>query len=100
MIGELFGVDGRTLNRQYKTKISNFIEWRAREHAKDYFFYPKNITKNLSIDETAFTNGDLYTIVTSKEAKGKKGSIVAILKGVKVDVVTKFLKLIPKKKEI
>ena len=63
MIGELYGIDGRTLNRQYKTKISNFTQWRAREHAKDYLIYPKNITKNLSIDETAFTNGDLYTIV-------------------------------------
>jgi len=40
---------------------------------------------NLSIDETAFTNGDLYTILTNKDAKGKKGSIVAIIKGVKVD---------------
>jgi len=29
MIGGLYGIDGRTLNRQYKTKISNFIEWRA-----------------------------------------------------------------------
>lgn len=60
--------------------------------------YPQNITKRLSIDETAFTNGDLYTIVTSKDGKGKKGSIVAIIKGVKVEVVTKFLKLIPKNK--
>jgi len=73
------------------------MDWKSKEHAKDYLIYPKNITKNLSIDETAFTNGDLYTIVTSKEAKGKKGSIVAMIKGVKVDIVTKFLKLIPKK---
>jgi len=68
------------------------------EHTKDYLIYPKNITKNLSIDETAFTNGDLYTIVASKEAKGKTGSIVTIVKGIKIDVVTKFLKLIPKNK--
>ena len=38
----------------------------------------------------------MYTIVTSKEAKGKKGSIVAIIKGVKVEQVTKCLKLISK----
>lgn len=73
------------------------MDWKSRKHAKDYLIFPQNITKNLSIDETAFTNGDLYTIVTSKEAKGKKGSIVAMIKGVKVDTVTKFLKLIPKK---
>jgi len=29
----------------------------------------------LSIDETAFTNGELYTIVTNKAAKGKKGAL-------------------------
>jgi transposase len=35
-------------------------------------------------------------IVTNKQAKGKKGCIVAIVKGVKVDQVTRCLKLIPK----
>lgn len=50
----------------------------------------------MSIDETAFTNGDLYTIVTSKQAKGKKGSIVAIVKGVQAEQVSKCIQLIPK----
>jgi transposase len=93
----LYGIDGRTLSRQYKANISDFKEWKAKVHAQEYLIYPKNITKYLSIDETAFTNGDLYTIVTSKKAKGKKGSIVAIIKGVKVDQVTQCLKLISKK---
>jgi len=93
----LYGIDGRTLSRQYKANISDFKEWKAKVHAQEYLIYPKNITKHLSIDETAFTNGDLYTIVTSKKAKGKKGSIVAIIKGVKVDQVTQCLKLISKK---
>ena len=98
MIGELYGVDGRTLSRQYKTHISDFKEWKSKEHSKAYLIYPENIGVRLSIDETAFTNGDLYTIVTNKGAKGKKGSMVAIIKGVKVEVVTKFLQLIPKEK--
>jgi transposase len=85
------------LSRQYKTKISDFRDWKSKVHAKEYLIYPKNISKQLSIDETAFTNGDLYTIVTSKHAKGRKGCIVAIIKGVKVDKVTDYLKLIPKK---
>jgi len=38
----------------------------------------------------------LYTIVTSKQAKGKKGSIVAIVKGVQAEQVSKCIKLIPK----
>lgn len=35
----------------------------------------------LSIDETSLSNGELYTILTNKAAKGRKGSIVAIIKG-------------------
>lgn len=96
IIGDLYGVDGRTLSRQYKSSLSNFKDWKGKNHAEDYLIYPKNLSKHLSIDETAFTNGDLYTIVTSKQAKGKKGSIVAIVKGVQADQVSKCIKLIPK----
>ena len=84
------------MSRQYKTKISDFKAWRYKTHAKEYLIYPNNVSEQLSIDETAFTNGELYTIVTNKQAKGKKGCIVAIVKGVKVDQVTDCLKLIPK----
>lgn len=37
----------------------------------------------LSIDETSLSNGELYTIITNKFAKGNKGAIVAIIKGTK-----------------
>jgi len=43
--------------------------------------YPENIGPYLSIDETSVSLGELYTIVTNKNKKGKKGSIVAIIKG-------------------
>jgi hypothetical protein len=38
--------------------------------------FPENIGKRLSIDETSLSNGELYTILTNKAAKGKKGAIV------------------------
>ena len=59
--------------------------------------YKKNITEALSIDETSFTNGELYTIVTSKKAKGKKRTIVAMIKGTKAEAIIKHLKSIPEK---
>jgi len=59
--------------------------------------YPENIGSHLSLDETAFTNGDLYTILTNKKAKGKKGSIVAMVKGTKAEVVIKVLKKLKQK---
>jgi len=49
----------------------------------------------LSIDETAFTNGELYTIVTNKAAKGKKGALIAMVKGTKAENVIKILLKIP-----
>ena len=53
--------------------------------------FPKNIGDHLSLDETAFSNGELYTILTNKKFKGKKGAIVAMVKGTKADVVIKVL---------
>jgi transposase len=49
----------------------------------------------LSIDETAFANGELYTIVTNKVAKGKKGALVAMVKGTKAENVIRILLKIP-----
>ncbi len=57
--------------------------------------YPENISEQLSIDETAFTNGDLYTIVTSKSGKGQKGTLVAMVKGTKSEEVLEVLYKIP-----
>jgi transposase len=41
--------------------------------------YGENIGKYLSLDETSSSNEELYTILTNKNAKGKKGAIVAIV---------------------
>lgn len=57
-------------------------------------FY-QNIGTYISIDETAFSNGDLYTIVTNKSAKGKKGALIAMIKGTKAEVVIDILLKIP-----
>lgn len=59
--------------------------------------FEHNISPYLSIDETAFSNGDLYTIVTNKEAKGKKGTIVAMIKGTQADQIIDVLQKIPKR---
>lgn len=51
----------------------------------------------MSIDETALTNGELYTIITNKAAHGKKGAVVAIVAGTKAADVCRVLKKIPLK---
>lgn len=60
--------------------------------------FPENIGPYLSIDETSLSYDELYTIVTNKEAKGRKGSIVAIIKGTSSETVIKYLQKIPASK--
>ena len=48
----------------------------------------------LSIDEVNLSMGELYTVVTNKEAKGKKGTIVAIVAGTKSETVINHLQRI------
>jgi len=53
----------------------------------------------LTIDETSVSQGELYTIVTNKAAKGNKGCLVAIIKGTDSAYVKSILiKKIPLKK--
>ncbi|WP_262510458.1 hypothetical protein [Arcticibacterium luteifluviistationis] len=52
----------------------------------------------LSIDETSLSDGELYTILTNKAAKGKRGSIVAIIAGTKAADIMKVLRKIPEPK--
>jgi transposase len=54
----------------------------------------------LSIDETSLSNGELYTIVTNKDARGKKGALVAIIKGTKASAVSEILMKIPMKERV
>lgn len=77
--------------------MSDFKAWKQKPHAKDWLLFPENIGLQLSIDETAFSNGDLYTILTNKKAKGKKGAIVAMVKGTKAESVIKIIQKIPLK---
>ena len=57
-----------------------FNSWEQKSHANEWLLFTENMGEYLSIDETAFTNGELYTIVTNKAAKGKKGALVAMVK--------------------
>lgn len=57
--------------------------------------FPENIGPYLSLDETALSQGELYTIITNKKAKGKKGALVAIIAGTKAEPIVKQLLKIP-----
>ena len=77
--------------------MSNYHSWNQKEHADDWVLYPENVGPMLSLDETALSKGELYTIITNKSAKGKKGALVAMIKGTKAEVVQSILLKLPRR---
>lgn len=49
----------------------------------------------MSIDEVALSQGELYTFVTNKGGKGKKGTLVAMIKGTKSKDIISVLEKLP-----
>jgi transposase len=90
-------VNGKRLQRQYRNKLSDFKQWKHCHNASEGVVFPENIGPNLSIDETSLSHGELYTVVTNKSAKGKKGTMVAILKGTSSESIIPLLLQLPSK---
>lgn len=62
--------------RAYKDFLSGYRTWKELSHAEEWLVFYKNIGPHLSIDETALSDGELYTIISNKAAHGGKGAIV------------------------
>ena len=90
-----YHVNGDNFERSYKETISGFKTWEDADHAEDWIIIPENMGTHLSIDETCLSTGEVYTILSNKEAHGRKGCLVAIVKGTKAKEVTSILKKIP-----
>ena len=91
LLGVLYGVDGDLLERQYRNHLSGYLHWDQLVHAEDWLLFEKNIGAYICIDEVALSRGELYTVLTNKEAHGGKGSMIAIIKGTDVHTVTSVL---------
>jgi transposase len=84
-----------TLADYYKEYRSNFRSCNQIPHSDDYIYFIYNLGESISIDETAFSNGEPYTIITNKDGHGKKGTLVAMIRDTKVEEVCKHFKKIP-----
>jgi transposase len=91
-------VNGKQLEEQYRDHLSGFYEWEQFDHADQWILYEENLGTHLSIDETALSQGELYTILTNKAAHGKKGALVAMVKGTDTKTVRAILEKIPLRK--
>ena len=76
--------------------MSDYNTWSAKEHADKWLLFPKNVGPRLCIDETAMSNGELYTIISNPDAHGRKGTLVAMVEGVKSDDIIDIINKIPK----
>ena len=90
-----FGVDGDLIEHQYKHYLSDYNEWEQKDHADDWLLFPANMGTHLSIDETAFSNGELRTILSNKAAHGGKKAIIAMVDGVNADKIIPIINQIP-----
>lgn len=90
-LGELFGMDGDSFERQYRNHLSEYKTWDQRGHAEEWILFPKNIGAYIGIDEVALSQGELYTVVINKEAHGRKGSVIAIIHGTDAQKVSSVL---------
>jgi transposase len=57
--------------------------------------FPENIGEYLSIDEVSLSQGELYTFVTNKNGRCKKGTLVVCIKGTKSEIIVKILQKLP-----
>lgn len=82
---DFYHIDGHQFEKQYKEILSRYREWDQLAHAQDWLLFPENIGPHLAIDETALSNGELYTIVTNRDKHGRKGCLVAVIAGTKAE---------------
>jgi transposase len=84
-------LDGELFERQYRNHLSGYRNWEQLPHATDWILLDKNTGSYVGIDEVALYRGELYTILINKETKGRKGSIIAIIKGIDAKTVCNIL---------
>jgi transposase len=84
-----------TLIRQYKQYSSDFATWDQKAHAQYWLVFPENMGPNLAIDEVSLSNGELWTFLTNKAGKGRKGTLVAAIRGTRTTDIEQVLLKIP-----
>lgn len=83
------------LTDYYKNHLSGFLKWEQYGHAEDYILFPENTGEHISLDETSLTGGELYTNVCNKDGHGRKGTVIAMVRGTKSEDVEACLEMIP-----
>ena len=94
-----YKINGDRLERSYKDYLSDFRQWEQKPHASDWILLEKNMGLRLSIDETSLQE-DLFTILSNKDGHGRRGTVIAAVRGTKASEVIRILMQIPQEKRI
>ena len=77
-----YKVNGATLEKNYKECLSGFRAWGQLDHASDWILLAENIGESLGIDESMHQK-DLFTFLSNKDGHGRKGTLIAAVRGTK-----------------
>lgn len=96
-----YHIKGDEFERAYKEFLSGYRTWEELAHAEQWLVFPENVGPHVSIDETSLSRGELYTIVANKDGKAKQGTLIAIVKGTRIeDVVAALNRISPDKRSL
>ena len=96
-LARYYKIEAGNFSRCYKECLSGFPQWEQSIHADKWLLLEKNMGTDLSIDETQIGD-DVRTILTNKDGHGRKGSMIAIVKGTNADDIVKVLLQLPEDK--
>ena len=72
------------------------VSARTYHASLQYLVFPENIGTKLSLDEVSVSQGELYTVLSNKGARGRKGTLVAMVGSTKTDEIVKQFSRIPR----
>lgn len=93
-LANTYGINSGTFEKNYKDVLSDFRLWPQVSHASSWLLLEENMGTHLGIDETSFCH-QVYTILHNKDGHGKRGTVIAIIKGTKPSDVIKVLMSLP-----
>ena len=92
----MYCVNGKYFADLYRNKLSGYAQWCESELGCGFYFNAANIGPYMSLDETCLSNGEVWTFLTNKDGHGGKGTLVAIIEGVKAVEVSSILRKLPR----
>jgi transposase len=94
-LSKYYQIEGKHLSRQYKERLSGYRVWSQITHCEEWILYSQNIGEHLCLDEISLSGGELYTVLPNGSKRTQKGSLIAMIKGVRSEEVIKILSKIP-----